>query len=78
MALGDCYLQQARYQEAILYYEKARELAGKEGDREEEHKIILKLAQCYERVDLNKFQEYVTELYKIEMAVEQEKELSVH
>lgn len=77
MALGECYFRQSRFKEAIPYYEKAQDLARRGADREGEHKIILKLARCYEQEDPEKFRQYVTRLYEIEIAVEEEREFSV-
>ncbi len=76
MALGECYFRQSRYKESIPYFEKAQDLAKKGADREREHKIILKLARCYERGNSEKFRQYVTKLYEIEIAAEEEWEFS--
>lgn len=77
MALGECYFRQSRFKEAIPFYEKAQDLARKGSDREGEHKIILKLARCYEQEDTEKFRQYIIKLYEIEIATEEGREFSV-
>jgi tetratricopeptide (TPR) repeat protein len=66
IVLGDCHAKQGAYSDAIQVYEKVWKMARKKGDKPQEHKVILKLARCYEQQDKEKFAEFLQELYRVE------------
>ncbi|MBH8598014.1 MULTISPECIES: tetratricopeptide repeat protein [unclassified Thermoactinomyces] len=65
--MGDCYVKQGNTAEAIKIYEKALKMAQKKKDYEQERKIVLKLARCFENADKQKFQIYLEQLYKLDI-----------
>lgn len=65
VALGECYLQQDEFLDAIQQFEEACELAKKLSFLDHECSIVLKLAQCYEDRDIIKYNKYYTRFYQL-------------
>jgi tetratricopeptide (TPR) repeat protein len=65
VALGECYLQQDKFFDAIQEFEEACEVAKKLSFLDHECSIVLKLAQCYEDRDTIKYNKYYARFYQL-------------
>lgn len=64
-ALGDCYLHQNKFQKAVTQYEEAEQVAKNHSFLPQERDIVLKLAQCFEKRDMVKYNKYSARLFQI-------------
>lgn len=71
IALGDYYIRQGLYTEAIQNLEQALELAEQHALIEKKQNILLKLAHCGEKIDKETYHKYLERFFKIHLQLKE-------
>jgi tetratricopeptide (TPR) repeat protein len=65
--MGDYYREKGEPREAIKHYQKVLNLSEKHNLKKQQYVALLRLAQCWEGIDKEEFQQATANMYRIQV-----------